>query len=83
MELIATSRRDGQPVAYAYGAVEINSGRALRCGLLFVFRGQQKAQIKLREVGTNKRYRVRLPKEALGAKGHARVLRIDLEVIDV
>ena len=81
MELIATSRQDGEPVAFAYGAVPINGGRALMCGLLFVRRGCEQSVLNFRDPQTKSRYRVRLPKELLRQKGHARVLRVDLEVV--
>lgn len=81
MELIATSRREGAPVACAYGAALADGGRTLRCGLLFVMRGQKRRVLTLKDPQTKTRYRVRLPKELLGQKGHARVSRIQLEVL--
>ncbi|OWL96524.1 hypothetical protein CBQ26_09105 [Deinococcus indicus] len=81
MELIATSRRERQPVACAYGASLSDDGTRLHCELLFVMRGQTTRNILLRCPQTKTRLRVRLPKSFLRAKGHARVLNIPLEVL--
>lgn len=81
MELIATSRRDGAPVACAYGAALVDGGRSLRCGLLFVMRGQKRRALTLKDPQTKTTYRVRLPKLLTGQKKHARVSRIQLEVV--
>lgn len=81
MELRATARRDGQPVACGYGAALEVDGR-LSCGLLFVMRHQQTEKIFLRCPDTGERYRVRLPRELLGARGHAIARNITLEVIE-
>ncbi|TDE86008.1 hypothetical protein [Deinococcus sp. S9] len=81
MELIATSRREGAPVACAYGASLAEGGRTLRCGLLFVMRGQKRRVLTLKDPQTKTTYRVRLPKLLVGQKRHARVSRIQLEVL--
>jgi hypothetical protein len=81
MILLATSRREGAPVACAYGAAPDEEGRIVTCGLLFLMRGQTRQTLVLRDPASKNRYRVRLPKTLLGQKGHARVLNIDLEVI--
>lgn len=81
MELLATVRREKQPVACAYGASLSSDGARLSCGLLFVMRGQKTKTLILRCPTTKERLRVRLPKALLRAKGHARALNITLEVI--
>lgn len=80
MELIAITRPE--PVAYAYGAYLINEGRHLRCGLLFVQRGNKRRTVTLRCPDTKQRFRVRLPKLACsGLSKHLRFSRETLEVI--
>ncbi|MFB9994075.1 hypothetical protein ACFFLM_19130 [Deinococcus oregonensis] len=79
MELIATTRPE--PVAYAYGAALRNGGRALRCGLLFIKRGNTRKTLVLRDPDTKQRIRVRLPKAAVGNKKHLRFSRELLEVV--
>ncbi|BDP42926.1 hypothetical protein DAETH_28950 [Deinococcus aetherius] len=80
MELIATSRREGQPVACAYGAALEEEGRALRCELLFVMRGQTRRTLVFRCPTTKERVRVRLPKKLLGARRHGLTFDAVLEV---
>ncbi|MFC6591673.1 hypothetical protein ACFP81_06385 [Deinococcus lacus] len=77
MELIATTRPE--PVAYAYGAY-LHGGH-LRCGLLFVRKGNTKKTVTLRDPETKQRYRVRLPREAINAPRHLRFSREELEVL--
>ncbi len=78
MELIATTR---PPVACGYGAYLIKGGTRLRCGLLFVRKGTRQTTLTFRDPDTKQRIRVRLPKEAVNAKGHAKFDRIELEVL--
>ena len=68
-------------MACAYGASLADGGRTLRCGLLFVMRGQKRRVLTLKDPQTKTRYRVRLPKLLVGQKRHARVSRIQLEVL--
>ena len=79
MELIATTRPE--PVALAYGAYLIDGGTRLRCGLLFVQRGNTRRVVTLRQPGTNTRIRVRLPDQGVNNARHARFNRETLEVI--
>ena len=80
MELIATSRRDGAPVACAYGATLDRQGR-LCVGLLFVMRRQVRHVVTFRDPQTKTTYRVRLPGQMIRLSGHSRVSRIRLEVL--
>lgn len=77
MELIATTRPE--PVAYAYGAYV--HGSVLRCGLLYVLKGNKKKTVTLRDPDTKQRYRVRLPREAIGNTRHLRFSREELELL--
>lgn len=79
MELIATTRHGA--VAYAYGAYLSHGGTRLRCGLLFVQRGNTRRTVTLRCPDTKQRIRVQLPPEAIGSKGHCRFSRHELEVL--
>lgn len=79
MELIATTRPG--PVAYAYGAYLTEGGTRLRCGLLFVDRGNPRRVVTFRCPETKQRIRVRLPKEAIQARGRLRFSRETLEVL--
>ncbi|EYB67415.1 hypothetical protein DEIPH_ctg041orf0011 [Deinococcus phoenicis] len=44
-------------------------------------RGQKSRTFTMRDPDTKTRHRVRLPKELLGQKGHARISRVTLEVL--
>lgn len=79
MELIATSRPT--PVAYAYGASLKQEGRFLRCGLLFIKKGNTRRTLVLRDPDTKQRFRVKLPKEAVHNRKHLRFSKETLEVI--
>ncbi len=80
MELIALTRPES--AAYAYGAYLINGGTHLRCGLLFVQRGNRRRTVTLFCPDTKTRIRVRLPKLASsGLNKHLRFSRETLEVI--
>lgn len=78
MELIAATR---PKVAYAYGASLNAEGTRLRCGLLFVLKGNTRKVVTLLNPETKERIRVRLPDKALKPKGHARFTKVELEVI--
>lgn len=79
MELIATTRPE--PVAYAYGAYLINGGTRLRCGLLFVRRGNRARTVTLKCPDTKQRIRVRLP--ALACQSLSKPLRFSRETLEV
>lgn len=81
MELISTSRREKQPMALAYGAYLIDGGKRLRCGLLFVQRGNTRRSLTFRCPDTKQKIRVRLPALAINAKAHCRFSRLELEVV--
>lgn len=76
MELVAAGP---EPVAYAYGAY-LHGGR-LRCGLLFVRRGQPDEPVTLRCPTTTQEFRVRLPKDAIQARRDVRFTKETLEVL--
>ena len=79
MELIATTRPEA--VALAYGAYLTPDGTRLRCGLLFVKRGNTRKIVVFRCLETNTRIRVRLPSEAFKPARNLRFSREELEVI--
>lgn len=78
MELIATGP---EPVAYAYGAYLIDEGKRLRCGLLFVRKGNAQETLTLECPATQQQIRVRLPAQAVNPAGHARFRKETLEVL--
>lgn len=76
MQLTATGPH---PVAYAYGAYQ--HGSVLRCGLLFVQRGNPEPVVTLQCPDTKQEFRVRLPKEAVNSSKHLRFSREELEIL--
>ena len=68
-------------MACAYGASLADGGRTLRCGLLFVMRGQKRRVLTLKDPQTKTRYRVRLPREFMGKGSHAVIFNATLEAL--
>ncbi|WP_019008984.1 hypothetical protein [Deinococcus aquatilis] len=79
MELIATTRPE--PVAFAYGASLKQEGRFLQCGWLLVKKGNTRKTLILRDPDTKQRYRVKLPKAAVGNSRNLRFSKEPLEVV--